>query len=324
MIVPLRWPCALLLLWASALPALAAERLPRIDGTDLRVLVWNVSRASFFDEAVAFAQVLEAADADLLILDEMPADRGADDVHAAIAQLASTRSGEISVSYGSNGYNQRSVFVARVPLTPLDEYFRIAYPKSLLRKLRKLPLSPENHRRLMADVAAGVAVHGALATFDGRLTLLVGVDLQCCGDSDDSIEEERRLVETRLIRTAMERVLADYPVSAIVVGGDFNTTRGRAPVALVQGPTQPADTHLRVVPAHHRNGKTWTWDGRGTPFPSRKLDYLLISDDFRVRQALVFDPESMPPAERERLGLAATVLRRLSEHRPQIIDLGWN
>lgn len=313
--------CLALLLAANA--GWAVERIARIDGTDLRVLVWNVSRQSFFEQAAGYAQVLEAADADLLILDEMPADADATAVLQRLSPLNLTHTGEWHISYGRTGYNQRSVLVARAPFTALDEFERLKYPASLVRKLRQLPISESAMRTLMADVANGVAVHGALVTLGGRRTLVVGVDLQCCGDSDDSIQEQRRLVEARLIRKAIRRVLARYPVDAIVVGGDFNTTRGRAPVARVQGPRTPADQHLSVVESRHRNGGQWTWDGRGTPYPSKQLDYLLISDDFSVRQALIFDPETLSPAERERLGFAAIALRTLSEHRPQIIDLHW-
>lgn len=313
------WRLLLCLLWMPFAEAGEAT-LPRAADTDLRLLVWNVSRQNFFDQAEAYAQVLQLARADLWIFDEMPADRSAADVVARFQQVFPGETWH--VSYGATGFGQRSVLVARSPWTAVPEFDRLRYPKSLVRKLRALPLAPEQHRRLMADAAEGVAVHAALTTLASRVTLVVGVDLQCCGDSDESIEEQRRLVEAQLIREAIERVIRRTQVDAVIVGGDFNTTRGRAPVARVQG---PADTrwYLSVAESRHRDGQDWTWDGRGTQFPSKKLDYVLVSEVLTLRSALVLDAETSTQAERASWGLAREALRPLSEHRPQIIDLGW-
>ena len=315
------WRLLLCLLCVWMPPAAASETgLPRADGTDLRVLVWNVSRQNFFDQAAGYAQVLRLARADLWIFDEMPADRSAADVQARLQQVFPGESWQ--VSYGATGFGQRSVLVARSPWTPVPEFERLRYPKSLVRKLRALPLTPEQHRRLMADAAEGVAVHAALTALDGRITLVVGVDLQCCGDRPDSIEEQRRLVETQLIREAIERVLRRTRVDAVIVGGDFNTTQGRAPVQRVQGPAG-SRWHLDVAESRHPDGQDWTWDGRGTVYPSKKLDYLLFSAALEVRAARVFDSESSAQSERAAWGLAVEALRPLSEHRPQIVDLAW-
>jgi hypothetical protein len=67
----------------------------------------------------------------------------------------------------------------------------------------------------------------------------------------------------------------------------------------------------------------WTWDGRGTPYPSRQIDYLLHSGRLEVLQARVFDSEDLSPERQLALGLPADLSRSLSPHRPIVVDLRW-
>lgn len=302
--------------------AQAARPLARAEGTDLRVLVWNVSRNKFFEHEKAQVRVLRAIDADILILDEMPDDRGPEDVLAVLEQLRPSANGAWQVAYGSSGYRQRTVIALRGQISPLPEFALLPYPQDLREKL--LALGPEQSPNMRKILDGGIATFGVEARIGSRQLLLVGVDLTCCGDSDDAWEEQQRMVEARVIRQALDQAWGQRQPDAVIVGGDFNAVRGRRPLGLVQGDPKSGSRFLKVAEARHANGRdTWTWDGRGTPYPSRPLDFLLHNEGLQLQQALVFDPETMTARERGRLRLHRDTMRPVSEHRPVVADFRW-
>jgi endonuclease/exonuclease/phosphatase family metal-dependent hydrolase len=188
--------------------------------------------------------------------------------------------------------------------------------------LRSVPAQAQRHVR--ASLEAGVAAVGGVIEIGSRRLLVVGLDLQCCGDSADSPQEQRRRFESRAIRGAIDAVADSLNVDAVLVGGDFNTVQGDAPVTLMQrGASVPIS--LREADARHRGegAADWTWDGRGTPFPSRQLDYLLHSDGLRVVQAHIFDSEDLAPEQQKALNIDPDLSRSLSEHRPVVVDFAW-
>jgi endonuclease/exonuclease/phosphatase family metal-dependent hydrolase len=306
--------CVLVLLLASMMPAVAAS-LPRATGSELRVLVWNVSRESVFEQAEDYARVLAGLDADLMILDEVPADGDAGRLASALRLGPEWR-----VSYGRSGHNQRSALLARGEWRALADFEHIAYGR-LARQRLLAATRPEFRAREAQSLAGGVAAHAAVLELGGRRLLVVGLDLQCCGDTPDSVEEQRRRIEARAIRQRVEGAVRRHPVDATLVGGDFNTTQGLVPVELVAGVGRDAPPRLRRVAARHADGQTWTWDGRGTPFASKALDHLLHSRELVARDALIFDPETLPPDRR--LGLHPDLMRRLGDHRPIVVDFAW-
>ncbi len=303
------------LLLALPLGLAAAERLPRAEGSELRVLVWNVSRHAVFQHAENYARVLARIDADLMILDEVPADGGADRLARALQLGHGWR-----ISYGTSGHNQRSALLARGEWRALAGFGHIPYGRRARERLLAAT-HPDIREREARSLAGGVAAHGAILELDGRRLLVAGLDLQCCGDSPDSAEELRRLVEARAIRTLVERAAARSRLDAVIVGGDFNTTQGLAPVNRVAGVGRNTPPQLRRVDPRHADGQTWTWDGRGTPFASKALDHVLHSRELVVRAALIFDPETLPPEQR--LGLDPELMRQLGDHRPIVVDFAW-
>jgi Endonuclease/Exonuclease/phosphatase family len=295
------------------------EWLPRRPDTELRVLVWNVARG-FFQQNDDFQRVLRAVDADLLILDEMPegvsAERIADQLPEGDAPWQAV--------YGSGGGpHQRASIAVRAPLQRIPEFDRLAYPRARIEDwLRSIPVQAQQHVR--ASLEAGVAAVGGVVEIGDRRLLVVGLDLQCCGDSADSPHEQRRRFESRAIRGAIDNVADSLKVDAILVGGDFNTVQGDAPVTLMQRGAS-VEISLREADARHRGdgAADWTWDGRGTPFPSRQLDYLLHSDGLRVVQAQIFDSEDLATEQQKALDVDADLSRSLSEHRPVVVDFAW-
>ena len=313
-------------LWLALLPLAgnSAETWPRAAGTDFRAMVWNVSRESFYEHRETYIAALRAINADVMIFDEMSGTRDATDVAGVLQEIDPAHPQAWQIAYGSSGFNQRVVFALRAPLEPLRQFIHLPYPPRLVARLRKVPTNPQQREWLDANLAAGIGSFAVEARLGGRRIIAIGVDLQCCGDSDGAWEEDRRHVEAREIRTLLDRVWTARSPDAVIVAGDFNAVRGLRPVNLLQGKHKRTELRLAIAEAKHANGvDDWTWDGRGTPFPSRPIDYMLHSRELSVRQALVFDPETMSEDERKRVGLDADAFKPLSEHRPVVVDFAW-
>lgn len=317
-----RWLLLLFLLLPLALPAQASW--PRAEGTSLRAVVWNVGREQLYTERAGYLAALRAIDADLVILDEMSGTRDAQDVIALLSQLDAPGDSPWQVVYGTSGDNQRAVFALRGEVHAIPSFAHLPYPPRFLRWARKLRMKPEQRARMDQNLAAGIGAAAAEVRIDGRRLVVVGVDLQCCGDSDDSWEERRRMIEVRAIRSLLAREWSERKPDAVIVAGDFNAVRGLKPVRAMQGIVGHPTRRLAIANAVHANGQErWTWDGRGTPFPSRPIDFLLHSRKLRPLQALVFDAETMSADQRASLDLGPDHFRRLSEHRPVVVDFAW-
>lgn len=299
----------------------AAQRvwLERHPDTALRVLTWNVAR-NFFVDNEGFQQVLGAIDADLLILDEMAAGASAD----RIARGLPAASASWQALYGTGGGpHQRASIAIRAPLERIAEFDQLAYPRERVDEwLQPVPADAQQTAR--QSLEAGVAAVGGVIEIQGRRILVVGLDLQCCGDSVDSPQEQRRQFEARAIRDAIDKIAPTLKLDGILVGGDFNAVQGDAPVTIMRRGVLKQNW-LDDAEARHRgrNAIDWTWDGRGTPFASQRLDFLLHSDRLRVLQSQVFDSEDLSPEERKALNLKTSLSRSLSEHRPVVVDFGW-
>ncbi len=315
-----------LCLWLMLAPAAltAAESWPRAEGTAFRAMVWNVGREQLFVERPRFLAALQAIDADLIVFDEMSGQRSADDVIGLLGELDAPGDAPWQVVYGTSGDNQRAVFALRGEVRTIPSFAHLPYPPRFLRWARNLRMKPDQRARMDQNLAAGIGTAAAEVRIDGRRLLVVGVDLQCCGDTDDAWEERRRMIEARAIRTLLDREWSARKPDAVIVAGDFNAVRGLKPVRALQGIAGHPTRRLAVSDAAHANGvDRWTWDGRGTPFPSRPIDFLLHSRELIPLQALVFDAETMSADQRASLGLGADHFRALSEHRPVVVDFAW-
>lgn len=317
-----RWLLLLFLLAPLTLPAQGTW--PRAEGTALRAMVWNVGREQLYAERTRYLAALRAIDADLIILDEMSGTRDASDVVALLSALDQPGDAPWQVVYGTSGDNQRAVFALRGEVRAIPSYAHLPYPPRFLRWAKGLRMKPEQRARMDQNLAAGIGAAAAEVRVQGRRLIVVGVDLQCCGDTDDAWEERRRMIEARAIRTLLDREWSARKPDAVIVAGDFNAVRGMKPVRAVQGIAGHPTRRLAVSDAAHANGvDRWTWDGRGTPFPSRAIDFLLHSRELIPLQAVVFDAETMSADQRAAVGLGPEHFRGLSEHRPVVVDFAW-
>jgi len=80
-----------------------------------------------------------------------------------------------------------------------------------------------------------------------------------------------------------------------------------------------------VAELYHLDGsETWTWAGRGTPFPSRIMDVILYSPrTLELREGYVLDSAGLSPSERGQLKLEPGAVRALTHHLPLVADFVW-
>jgi endonuclease/exonuclease/phosphatase (EEP) superfamily protein YafD len=83
---------------------------------------------------------------------------------------------------------------------------------------------------------------------------------------------------------------------------------------------------LIAAELYHADGaSTWTWDGRGMPFPSNTLDFQLYSPhSLEMRSSFILDPEFLAPEVLELHGLERNTAKRTGRHRPLLVEYGWH
>jgi endonuclease/exonuclease/phosphatase family metal-dependent hydrolase len=287
----------------------------------LRVLSWNVSLDAFEDEPVIFHALLTWAAPDLVLLDEVDPQANLGIVRDALAALTPDRSENWTVSIGASGGNQRGVIASRFPQQVVSELATLMpYPEADRRRLER-PESGDPRDNL----AVGIGGHGAILETERGSLLVVATDLRCCGDGPESRQEDQRRVESRELRRRIRQVIDRTTIDAILIAGDFNTVAGPAPLEILSGPyPQPHGMLLRATPIHPDGVSSWTWDGRGTPYPSGVLDHQLYSPaSLQPSVGLVLDTESATLDLLERLGLETESSRLMGDHRPLLVEYTW-
>lgn len=304
-------------------PVFGGEREP-VDEA-IRIVSWNVSDDAFVTEPRAFHSLLLWADPDVVLLDEVDPKADPDELANALAVIRPEKNVSWSVDIGPSGGRQRCIVASRTLLESLPEFSSIVpYPEADAQRIL-MSMSPRDRSNPDWSMKGGIPVNGALIRAGSRRLLVVIADLQCCGDGPGSWQEFRRRVEAREIRRLIRQVLARVTVDGIVLAGDFNMVNSTFPMALLAG--QYPRPHSGLIPAelYQADGTTtWTWDGRGTPFPSNTLDYQLYGPNgLQMRSGLILDSEGLSADMRERLGLEVDTSKRTGRHRPLVVEYGW-
>ena len=313
----------LLLAFLSA--SSTADERPTNDD-EFRVMSWNISDDAYTAQQQEFRSLLLWADPDIVLLDEVAPSATEDELSSSLENLRPGENEAWKVNIGVSGGRQRCVIASRASQELLPEFSSIVpYPAADRRYLREHMSSKE----LAYDnygMDGGIPVNGAIILAGGRRLLAVIMDLQCCGDDQDSWQEYRRRVEAREIRRLIQQVLQRTSVDGIVIAGDFNPVNGPMPVISLSGFYTSAHAGLIAAELYHPDGSTaWTWDGRQTPFPSGTLDYQLFGPQgLTMRSGFIMDTEGSPPETLERYRLESESLRRTGRHRPLLVDYGWN
>ena len=317
-----RWICLTLVI-ASAIAF--ADEHPAVDGS-IRVLSWNISDDAFVATPAEFQSLLQWADPDIALLDEVAPSSDVAKLDLALASLRHGVDETWIVNVGTSGGRQRCIVASRAPQEALPEFSSIvAYPevdkRYILKHMSKRARSDPDY-----SMEGGIPVNGAIVLTAGRRLLTVIADLQCCGNGHESWQEYRRRVEVREIRARIRQVLERTQVDGIVIAGDFNLVNGAAPLVLLAGPYDSPNAGLIAAELYHPDGAAnWTWDGRGTPFPSNTLDFQLYSPhSLELRSGFVLDTENLPAETLEQLGLDSKTSKNITDHRPLVAEYGWN
>jgi len=294
-------------------------------GMGVRVLSWNISSDAFSREPLAFRALMRKAQPDLILLDEVAPSAGEQQIRDALAGLKPDTREDWYIDFGLSGGRQRGVIVSRMPLERLPEFSGLVpYPESESHRIHD-GMVAAGQLRPGYSMDGGIPVNGVIVLAGEHRLLTVIFDLQCCGDDPGSWQEDRRRVEVREIRQRIRQVLERTRVDGIIVAGDFNLIHTGLPLLIMSGPYPPPYAGLIAAELYHSgSSKTWTWDGRGTPFPSRALDFMLYSPQtLKLQEGYVLDTEDLPLFELEQLGLQPNTSAGLSEHRPLVAEFVW-
>ena len=163
----------------------------------VRILSWNISNNAFEEEAVEFQSLLQWADPDIVLLDEVHPSVGLDGLHIALATLRQGEGESWQVNYGASGGRQRDIVASRAPLEALPEFSSmIPYPEDDRQYIHGR-MSDKERANTNLTMDNGIPVNAAIILTGGKRLLVVITDLQCCGDDADSWQEYRRQVEAR-------------------------------------------------------------------------------------------------------------------------------
>jgi endonuclease/exonuclease/phosphatase family metal-dependent hydrolase len=312
---------------APTRPIDVEDPLARAPGTAFRVLSWNVSRARFLADPEPFRRIFAAVAPDVVLLDEIVPAVTPGTVRDALSSAPG--SDEWFVHVGSSGSAQRGAIAARSILEPAPSFVRVFYPDSVHALL--IGVASQQLREALANATEGGApTAGAWVSVGGRRLLLVTLDLVCCGNRADAVEDRIRRMEAASINAAAGRALMDAAAAgreadAVIVGGDFNLVASHTPLDLTASGLGPGGADLVPVYALQLDGRTSaTWDGGRGQFPPGQLDYILYTDaTLEVRRAFVLETRDLASGWLGRHELDVSDSERASDHRPIVADFSW-
>jgi endonuclease/exonuclease/phosphatase family metal-dependent hydrolase len=306
------------------LPAGGEDPLARAPGTSFRVLAWNVSRGNLLDRKDRFARVLAAARPDIILLHEAPAG-AAEEIADFLSGLPGPDGEDWHLMYGEAGGPQRGVIVSGRPVIAVHELEEISYPDSLFEQLKSL--AGRSRPQGFGGPEAGLPALGGIVELKDASLLIVTLDLQCCGNGTETVEEYVRQIEVAAIHEAITEALARHGggVDAVIVAGDFNLVGSREPLETMLREVDVDGSGLAVAGALQLDGlSNATWDGGAGPFPPARLDFMLFGDAaLRLERAFVLDTRDLTNEWLDHHGLRAEDTERASDHLPVVADFSW-
>ncbi len=272
-------------------------------------MVWNTGGERTTHQPEGFAALVAAINPDLALLDEVWPTQQAGFLKTLPHQ-----------SMGSSGGRQRGLILSRWPLQPAKAFARLDYPPDTAELIRRE--GSEFMRKDLINLQHdGVAANGAIVERDGHRILLVALDLQCCGDGDNSVQDRLREIQVRRIAQAIEQVRLSQPFDQLLIGGDFNLVGSARPLELLVNAAVPALSIAQVLQPDGLSNVTWIRDK--DVFPPGRLDYLLFSEALVQRAGVVFNPQVMTDRQLRRFSLQRDATDRMSGHQPLVVDLGF-
>lgn len=291
----------------------------------LRLVSWNVSGDSFVSNPTEFIAVLQFIQADVLVLDEVSPASGETALRQVLDAVDPSDARPWNISFGVSGGRQRSVIASRLQVQPVEAFSQIVPYPPVARQRIESRMNPQDNTDARYGMNGGIPVNGAVVQDGDRKMLVVSVDLQCCGGASDDWQEYRRRIEAREIRNLSRKALSRLRADGLVLAGDFNAVGTLVPRELISGRYRLPSPYLEAARIFHIDGVTdWTWDGRGTPFPSSDLDGQYFSrHSLYISHAFIFDSEDLDAQTLAESGLQSETSSLLSEHRPLVVDYAW-
>ncbi len=290
-------------------PSQPRPSLTRAPGSDLRVMVWNTGGERTTEQPDQFAQLVRAIEPDIALLDEVWP-----------TQQTDFLSNPKYHSLGKSGGRQRGLILSRWPMQAVEAFRHLPYPAGTQEMIQSQ--GSESMRGDLKNMREdGVATHGAIITVDNKRLLLVALDLQCCGDGNNSVQDRLREIQARVIAKAIDEVRQSQGFDQLLVGGDFNLVGAVKPLDILRQSASPA---LSIAHAIQPDGlSNVTWIRNNNEFPPGRLDYFLFDQGLQQRSGVVFNPGVMSDEQRQQLQLQRDSTDRMSGHQPLVIDLSW-
>jgi endonuclease/exonuclease/phosphatase family metal-dependent hydrolase len=301
---------------------MSEDPLRRLEGTDLRITFWNVSRSAYLERPEPFARVLSAIGADIIVLDEVPPTTSADEVARFLHDAFITDSWNVYFSEG--GDDQRTVIASRSPLQVAEPFRRIPWSDHDVETLVAMSDAEDAEAQVRKWLRDSVPTGGVVMSVNDRTLLVVGVDMQCCGGYETP-QDRRRMIEAEAINRAIRETLATTRVHGVIVGGDFNLVGDPAVLAITGSQAAPDGQSLQRVRALQLDGLTdATWANPDEPFVPGRLDNVLYSaGSLEVRRAFVFDSSDLTRRWQAWHGVRPGDSADSSDHFPVVVDFGW-
>lgn len=293
----------------------AAPTLDAPTGT-VRIANWNIQRDGMFERPGNIQRVLAALDPDVLLLQEVGADRDAADVSAWLnAHLRDDDDDDrpwqavVTTSSEPDARTLRCAVAVRDPLTIEDAMTDIDMPA-------------------LGGDARPYDVRAVVATIEhaGRRMIATSLHLRCCGGAGGP-EDATRQAELRAVARVMRRFTNQQgmPVEGVVIGGDFNLVGSGHLLPTFARSLDTDGSTLAVADAYRINRRTnATWADRDQPFAPGRLDFVLYGDaGLTAQQAFVFCTSDLDSQQLRRRGLHCADSPLASDHRPVVVDLHW-
>lgn len=298
---------------------------PKGPGESIRILSWNISGDAFVSEQPEFRSLLHWADPDIVLLDEVQPTANKSDLLKSFDGLRPNIDATWTIDIGLSGGRQRCVVASRAPHESLPEFSSIIpYPDADRRYLLQ-HMSDDDLEYFNYSLDGGIPVNGAIVLDGDQRLLTIIADLQCCGDDQDSWQEYRRRAEAKEIRKLIQQVLQRTTVDGVLIAGDFNLVNGPMPLVILSESGTPDNAGLIAAELYHPDASTsWTWDGRGTPFPSGTLDFQLYdSQNLVMHSGFILDTEKLSAEMLQQHGLESDTAGLTGRHRPMLVEYGW-
>jgi hypothetical protein len=163
--LPIRTTSAILIL--AIVSACSVASKPQAADDSIRILSWNISDDAFVSEQQEFQALLQWADADVVLLDEVEPSASDAELMKSLDALRSDKKEPWTINTGVSGGRQRCVVASRVPQEAVPEFSSIVpYPDADKRYLME-HMSTEELDYANYGLDGGIPVNAAIILTGG-------------------------------------------------------------------------------------------------------------------------------------------------------------